>query len=144
MRPQQVAVSARVCSAEHRKHVDGQAERVAAYCAAKGWQVAKGVTAWGSGIQDQRPPLLAVLADTRIRQIVVEQQDRCSRCGVAYIQTLLQTQGRELVSVNAAEDGQDDVREDLVASITSCCARLSGRRRANRTKPQLLAALEAT
>jgi putative resolvase len=55
MRPQQVAVSARVSSAENRKHLDSQAERVAAFCAAKGWQVAKAVKEWGSGVNDQRP-----------------------------------------------------------------------------------------
>src|SRR5579885_1963590 len=41
VRPQKVAVYARVSSAENRKNLDGQAERVAAFCAAKGWQVAK-------------------------------------------------------------------------------------------------------
>jgi hypothetical protein len=72
---------------------------------------------------------------------------RCSRFGVAYIQTLLSTQGRELVIINEAEDneakdGQDDLLQDFVAIITAFCARLYGRRRANRKKTQLLAVLE--
>src|SRR5258708_38506889 len=37
VRPQKVAVYARVASPEHRKALEGQAERVAAFCAAKGW-----------------------------------------------------------------------------------------------------------
>ncbi len=41
VRPQKVAVYARVSSAEDRKNLEGQAERVSAFCAAKGWQVAK-------------------------------------------------------------------------------------------------------
>jgi putative resolvase len=124
VRPQKVAVSARVSSAENRKNLDSQAERVAAFCAAKGWQVAKVVKECGSGVNAQRPQVLALLADTRISQIVVEHQDRGSRCGVAYIQTLLKTQGRELVIVNEAEDGQADRMHDVGAIITSFCARL--------------------
>ena len=144
IRPQKVAVYARVSSAENRKNLEGQAERVAAFCAAKGWQVAKVVKECGSGINDQRPQFLALLADTSISHLVIEHQDRCSRFGVAYIQTLLKTQGRELVILNEAEEGQDDLMQDFVAIITSFCARLYGRRRASRKKTQLLAALEVT
>jgi predicted site-specific integrase-resolvase len=61
---------------------------------------------------------------------------------VAYIQTLLKTQGRELVIVNEAEEEHIDLMQDFVAIITSFCARLYGRRRASRKKTQLLAALE--
>jgi putative resolvase len=142
VRPQKVAVYARVSSTEHRKDLEGQAERVAAFCAAKGWQVAKIVKECGSGVNDQRPQFLALLADTSISHIVVEQKDRCSRFGVAYIQTLLKTQGRELVIVNEAEEGQEDLLQDFVAIITSFTARLYGRRRASRKTTQLLAALE--
>jgi putative resolvase len=144
IRPQKVAVYARVSSAENRKNLEGQAERVAAFCAAKGWQVAKVVKECGSGINDQRPQFLALLADTSISHLVIEHKDRCSRFGVAYIQTLLKTQGRELVIINEAEEGQEDLMQDFVAIITSFCARLYGRRRASRKKTQLLAALEVT
>lgn len=146
IRPQKVAVYARVSSAEHRKNLDSQAERVAAFCAAKGWHVAKVVKECGSGVNDQRPQFLALLADTSMSHIVVEHKDRCSRFGVAYIQTLLKTQGRELVIVNEADNeadnGQEDLMQDFVAIITSFTARLYGRRRASRKKTQLLAALE--
>lgn len=141
-RPQKVAVYARVSSAENRKNLNGQAERVSAFCAAKGWQVAKVVKECGSGVNDQRPLFLALLADTSISHIVVEHKDRCSRFGVAYLQTLLETQGRELVIVNEVEEGQEDLMQDFVAIITSFCARLYGRRRATRKKSHLLAALE--
>lgn len=142
VRPQKVAVYARVSSAENRKNLEGQAERVAAFCAAKGWQVAKVVKECGSGVNDQRPQFLALLADPSISHIVVEHKDRCSRFGVAYIQTLLKTQGRELVIINEAEEEQADLMQDFVAIITSFCTRLYGRRRASRKKTQLLAALE--
>jgi predicted site-specific integrase-resolvase len=142
LRPQKVAVYARVSSAENRKNLEGQAERVSAFCAAKGWQIAKVVKECGSGVNDQRPQFLALLADTSISHIVVEHKDRCSRFGVAYIQTLLNTQERELVIVNEVEELQEDLMQDFVALITSFCARLYGRRRATRKKNHLLAALE--
>src|SRR5215467_1918268 len=123
VRPQKVAVYARVSSAENRKNLDSQAERVASFCAARGWQVAKLVKECGSGVNDQRPQFLALLADTCISHIVVEHQDRCSRFGVAYIQTLLKTQGRDLVIVNEADTGQEDLMLDFVAIITSFTAR---------------------
>jgi putative resolvase len=141
-RVQKVAVYARVSSAEDRQNLDGQAERVSAFCVARGWQVARVVKECGSGVNDQRPQFLALLADTSLSHIVVEHQDRCSRFGVAYIQTLLKTQGRELVMVNEAEEGQEDLLQDFVAIITSFCARLYGRRRASRKKRALLSVLQ--
>jgi putative resolvase len=141
-RPQKGAVYAQVSSAEHRKNLGSQAEQVSAFCAAKGWQVSRVVKACGSGVNDQRPQFLALLAETSISHIVVEQKDRCSRFGVAAMQTPLRTQGRELVIINEAEEGQEDLMQDFVATITSFCARLYGRRRAMRKKTALLVALE--
>jgi predicted site-specific integrase-resolvase len=137
-----VAVYARVSSAENRQHLDSQAERVAAFCTANGWLVAQVVKAWGRGVNDPRPQLLVLLGDSRISHIVVEHQARCSRFGVASIQTLLKTPGRALVLVNAAAAGPEDLRHDLGAIITSLCARLYGRRRASRKRTQVLAAWE--
>jgi predicted site-specific integrase-resolvase len=141
-RVQKVAVYARVSNTENRPNLEGQAERVSAFCAAKGWQVAKVVKECGSGVNDQRPQFLALLSDTNISHIVVEHKDRCSRFGVAYLQTLLKTQGRELVIINEAEEEQVDLMQDFVAIITSFCARLYGRRRASRQKTALFAILQ--
>jgi putative resolvase len=96
----------------------------------------------GSGINDQRPKFLTLLADPKIGQMVVEHKDRASRIGVAYIHTLLAMQGRELVVVNTADTAQDDLMGDFVTIITSFCARLYGRRRAKRKTEQVLAALQ--
>src|SRR5215469_15390594 len=68
----QVAIYARVSSAEHKNTLDRQAERLVAYCAARGYQVAKVVKEIGSGINDSRPNLLELLEDQRIGMIVIE------------------------------------------------------------------------
>ena len=96
----------------------------------------------GSGINDQRPKFLAVLANQEISRIVVEHEDRASWFGVAYIQTWLPMQERELVVLNTADTTHDDLMGDFVAIITSFCARLYGRRRAKRKTEQVLAALQ--
>ncbi len=140
--PRTVAVYARVSNSEHKKNLETQAERLTSWCNAQGWSVAKVIKACGSGINDQRPKFLALLADPKISQIVVEHQDRASRFGDASIQTLLAMQGRELVIVNTADTAEDDLMGDFVAIITAFCARLYGRRRAKRKTEQVLAALQ--
>lgn len=108
LRPQLVAVYARVSSTEHKKNLDTQAERLITWCNARGWSIGKVIKECGSGINDQRPKFLALLANRDIHRIVVEHQDRASRFGVAYIQTLLAMQDRELVIVNTADTAQDE------------------------------------
>ena len=137
-----VAVYARVSSSENKDNLERQAERLISWCHAQGWSVGKVIKEYGSGINDQRPKFLALLADPKIGQIVVEHKDRASRFGVAYIQTLLAMQGRELVIVNTADTAEDDLMGDFIRIIPSFCARLYGRRRAKRKTEQVLAALQ--
>jgi len=104
--PRTVAVYARVSNSENKKNLETQAEHLISWCNAQGWSVAKVIKEWGSGINDQRPKFLALLADPKISQIVVEHQDRASRFGVAYIQTLQQN-GSES-SESKARQGQEE------------------------------------
>ena len=53
--PQRVAIYARVSSREHQANLDRQAERLTAYCAARGYQVVKVVKDIASGVNDSRP-----------------------------------------------------------------------------------------
>jgi predicted site-specific integrase-resolvase len=133
---QQVAIYARVSAAEDTGTLESQAERLAAYCAARGYQVAKVVKEVGSGVNDGRPQLLALLEDQSISLIVVEHKDRLTRFGFRYLDTLLKTQGRAVEVVNQAEHGTEDLLADwladLTASVDSFCARLYGQRRAKR------------
>src|SRR5262249_10209701 len=127
---QRVAIYARVssASAENTSNLDSQAERLAAYCAARGYHVAKVVKEVGSGVNDARPKLLALLADHSIGLMVVEHQDRLTRFGFRYLDTLLKNQGRAIEVVNQAENGTEDLLADLTAIVYSFCARLYGPR----------------
>ena len=141
--PTQVAVYARVSSAENKSNLDSQAERLVAYCVARGYQVAKVVKEVGSGIHDGRPKFLALLADSRIGLIVIEHKDRGTRFGFRYIETLLQAQGRKMEVVNQAENNTEDLLADLTSIIYSFCARLYGQRRAKRKTEKIVQELEA-
>src|SRR5215467_13905983 len=96
----QVTIYARVASYEQRAALDRQAERLEDYCAAKGYQVSKVVKEIGSGVNDNRAKFLALLANQSITRIVVEHQDRLTRFGFRYLDTLLKSQGRELEVIN--------------------------------------------
>ena len=137
-----VAIYARVSNSESKKNLDTQAERLVAWCMMQGWSGVQVVKECGSGVNDQRPRFLALLADPSITHIVVEHKDRASRFGVAYIQTLLAVQRRELVVVNSAQTADEELMSDLVSIITSFVARMYGRRRAKRKTEQVLATLQ--
>ena len=141
--PRQVALYARVSSAENTSNLDSQAERLAAYCVARGYQVAKVVKEVGSGVNDARPKLLALLEDQRICLLVVEHKDRLTRFGFRSLDTLLKTQGRAIEVVNQAENGTEDLLADLTAMVYSFCARLYGQRRAKRKTAVIVRELEA-
>lgn len=141
---QQVAVYARVSSAENKSNLDSQAERLVAYSVAKGYQIARVVKEVGSGVNDARPKFLALLEDLSIQTIVVEHKDRASRFGVRYIESLLRLQGRQLEVVNRSENGteDEDLLTDLTSIIYSFCARLYGQRRAKRKTEKIVEQLQ--
>jgi predicted site-specific integrase-resolvase len=78
---QRVAVSARVSAAENRSNLESQADRLVAYCAAKGYQIHQVVREIGSCVNDSRPKFLNLLADPLVTVIFVEHKDRATRFG---------------------------------------------------------------
>lgn len=131
-KPIKVAVYARVSSHEMRENLDRQAQRLSEYCIAKGWQVSQVVKEIASGVNDNRPKLIDILRDDSITVIVVEHKDRLTRFGFNYIEQLLLTYNRKIEVVNLAEDGKEDLLQDLTSIIYSFCARMYGQRRAKR------------
>lgn len=131
-KPIKVAVYARVSSHEMKENLDRQAQRLSEYCIAKGWQVSQIVKEIASGVNDNRPKLIDLLRDDSITVIVVEHKDRLTRFGFNYIEQLLLTYGRKIEVVTLAEDGKEDLLQDLTSIIYSFCARMYGQRRAKR------------
>lgn len=142
--PMKVVVYARVSSSENRNNLEMQAQRLVDYCTAKGWQVHQVVKEVGSGVDDNRKQFLKLLADNSITHIVVEHKDRATRFGFNYIETLLAQGGRSIEVVNLADNGKEDLLEDLTAIIYSFCVRLYGQRLAKRKTEQITSELKAT
>jgi len=138
-----VAVYARVSSSENKKNLDNQADRMVGYCNAKGYQVKKIIKEVGSGLDDKRPKLEALIMDLSIDIIVVEHSDRLARFCINYINKLLKMQGRCIEIVNPVNNEKEDLIQDFVSIITSFTARLYGQRRTKRNTEKLIDSLKS-
>jgi putative resolvase len=136
-----IALYVRVSSLGQKEDLDRQVQRLKDYAAAKGYQVSKEVTEIASGLNDQRPKLEQLLADTSIGTIIVENRDRLTRFGSHYIETLLQAQGRHLEMIFPTDTG-DELVDDFVAVITSMAARIYGRRQSKRRAEKIKQCVE--
>ena len=140
-RPVKIAIYTRVSAAENKDNLEGQANRLRNYCAAKGYPVTWVVKEIGSGINDTRPKLLKLLTDPSVNLIVVEHKDRLTRLGYDYIEQLLKMQDRRIEVINLAENDKEDLIQDFVSIVTSFCARLYGQRGSKRKTERLIAEL---
>lgn len=126
-----------------KSNLDSQANRLIAYCNAKGYKVDKVVKEIGSGLNDERRKLESLLLDDSIDIIVVEHKDRLCRFGLNYIIKLLESKQRKVEIVNNVEGERDDLMQDFVSIITSFCARLYGQRRTKRNTEKLIQQLNS-
>jgi predicted site-specific integrase-resolvase len=137
-----IALYARVSSIGQKEDLDRQLARLKDYAAAKGYQVSKEVAEIASGLNDMRPKLEKLLADTSIGTIIVENRDRLTRFGSHYIETLLEAQGRHLEMIFQSDTG-DELVDDFVAVITSMSARIYGRRQSKRRAEKIKHCVES-
>lgn len=121
-------IYSRVSSHNKKDDLDRQAERVALFCASKGWVVEKVVKEVASGMNDKRKKLSDILNGEPCR-IVVEHKDRLTRFGFNYFEMMLPKMGFEIVVVNRDAESENDLMKDLVSVITSFCCRLYGNRK---------------
>jgi len=131
-----------VSSSENRVNLERQAERLQQYAVARGYQIYKVVKEVGSGVNDDRKLLAKLLADRGYDILIVEHKDRLTRFGFHYLNNWFESQGRKIEVVNITMDGQEDLMQDLVAIITSFCARLYGQRRSRRKTEKIIAELK--
>ena len=123
----QVALYARVSSADQKEDVERQMQRLKDYAASKGYQVTKMVSELASGLNDRRPKLMKLLTDASVGIVVIEHRDRLTRFGFTYIEQLMQMQGRRL-EVLFPSDTDTELVDDFIAVITRMASRISGRR----------------
>ena len=137
-----VVCYARVSSSENKSHLDKQAERLVAYCTAKGYQVRTIIKECASGLNDKRPKLLKILTQEEVTRIVIEHHDRLTRFGFNYLTAWMALKGCEIEVINPVIDDQEDLMKDFVSLITSFTARLYGLRRSKRKTEQIIKALK--
>lgn len=129
-------IYARVSSNEQRKtDLETQAQRMKDFCLANGWAVDEVIKEVGSGLNDNRKKLEKVLKDPHLGRLVVEHRDRLTRFGFHWFEVLAELQGFEIVVADKTIDNdKNDLMADFTAIITSFCARLYSRRRADHKK----------
>ena len=137
-----VALYARVSSGDQRGDLERQLGRLADHASRERMTVVQAVSEVGSGLNGHRPKVMRLLADPAVRTIVVEHRDRLARFGSEYIEAALRAGGRRLAVVDETEM-KDDLVQDMIAVLTSFCARLYGRRAAKDRAEKALAAAAA-
>jgi predicted site-specific integrase-resolvase len=137
-----VAVYTRVSSAENMSNLESQAEPPGSllYSARLSCEQS-GERNW-SGVNDNRPKFLALLADPSIGRIVIEHKDRGTHFGFRYVETLLNTYRRTIEVVNQADNNTEDLLADFTSAFYSFCTRLYGQRRAKRKTEKLTQELQ--
>lgn len=137
-----VVIYCRVSSSENKDNLDSQSDRVLKYCTVKGYNVTEVIKEIGSGVNDNRKKLSALLEKGEFDVIVVEHKDRLTRFGFNYISTILKHQNKRIEVINEVEEKRDDLVQDFVSIITSFCARIYGLRRSKRKTEQLTKIIE--
>jgi putative resolvase len=135
-----VALYARVSSHDQRADLDRQLARLSTYAAGQKLHVVEALAEVGSGLNGKRGKLLRVLGDPKIAAVVVEHRDRFARFGSEYLEAALAASGRRLIVVDPGEMN-DDLAQDMIAILTSFCARLYGRRGARNRARRIECAL---
>lgn len=139
-----VALYARVSSGDQKADLERQLGRLAEYASKEKLTVTRSVSEIGSGLNGHRTKIMRLLADPTVHMIVVEHRDRLARFGSEYIESALSAAGRKLIVVDQSEM-KDDLVQDMIAVLTSFCARLYGRRAAkNRAAKAVAAAASPT
>ena len=140
-RPENIrcAIYARESSSENKTALESQKSGLTRYAEAKGYQIVRVVTEFGSGVNDERKRLTALLKQRDFDVLLVEHKDRLSRFGFRWFAVLAPF---EIEVINLTENQTHDLMEDLVAIITSFSARLYGQRRGRKKTEAAIAALK--
>lgn len=140
VKPQGVALYARVSSADQKDDLDRQLARLSEYAAKQRLLVVESVREIGSGLNGHRHNMLKLLSNPQVSAIVVEHRERLMRFGFEYVEATLAAHGRRLI-VMEPDELTDDIVRDLHEVIVSMCARIYGKRSAKNRAQKAMDAL---
>jgi len=132
----------RVSTPTRKNNLDTQKDRLVQYANAKGYNIHKIITEVGSGFNDNRPKLQAILDNMDFDIILVEHKDRLTRVGFNHIETLLLKLNKKIEVVNNVDTDEKDIIQDFISIITSYTSRIYGNRRKNRKTEELIKELK--
>jgi len=134
------AIYARESSSENKAALASQTDGLRRYAVAKGYQIVSVIQEVGSGVNDERKRLHALIRRRDFDVLLVEHKDRLTRFGFRWFEALAPFR---VEVINVAEDATHDLMEDLVSVVTSFCARLYGQRRGRKKTEAAIAALRS-
>ena len=133
------ALYARESSSENKAALASQLEGLRQYATARGYQTIHVISEIASGMNDKRPKLHTLLTRHDFDVLLVEHKERLTRFGFAWFEALSPFR---IEVINLAENGTNDLMEDLVAVLTSFAARLYGQRRGRQKTAAAIKALQ--
>jgi putative resolvase len=136
-----VATYSRVSSHEQKQKGDleRQEGRVLAYCVKHKYSVLQSFIEVGSGMNDNRPKLHALIklvTGRKISKVVIEHKDRLTRFNLAIYQAFFNSHGVDIewTSESLPKSSESELVEDIISLMSSCSAKIYGRRSAERRK----------
>ena len=123
---------ARVSSHDQKKDLDTQAQLLAQYCVAKGWQF-EVIQDLGSGMNYRKKGLkrlLELILERNIKRLVLTHKDRLLRFGSELIFAMCEAREIEVVMINKGQElsFEEELAQDVLEIITVFSARLYGSR----------------
>lgn len=129
-----VILYARVSSAQNKKSLEGQIERLENYAIAKGYTIVDEIKEVASGLNDHRPKFSKLLERDDYDILLAEHKDRITRFGFNYLNLLLNRVHIKLEVINQVTNKDNELMDDFISLVTSFCNRIYGRRRKDKTK----------
>jgi len=139
-----VAVYARVSSADQREDLERQ--RLIEYARSRGYQDIIVLEDVASGLNEGRrglAELFELVVQRQIEAVFVTYRDRLTRFGFRYLEAFFSSYGCRIETIDAEEvkEPQQELVEDLIATVTSFAGRIYGAR--SRKRRKLVEAVES-
>lgn len=133
-----VILYARVSGRDNINSLDGQLERLTDYAIAKGYYIVDRQKEIASGLNENRRLFNHILERDDYDILLVEHKERLTRFGYGYIEMLLRNKNIRIDVLDTHDTiektKEQELVEDLIAIVTSFCAKLYSARRKERSK----------
>lgn len=140
-RDEKNVIYARVSSHDQKQDLERQLNRLRQYAYANNIALHNEYSEIGSGVNSNRKKLNSILRDNSVTTIIVEHRDRLTRFGFEMLEASLIASGRKIIVVED-KDVNDDLVQDIIDILTSFCAKIYGRRSAEKRVKRAIRELE--